>query len=76
MMNPYEIIKRTQTAPLQEEVGKKISTKKAGRPKKPNMGKYLIKMDKILHKKLMNRAEEMGCSRSFIISQALRSHLN
>ena len=77
LVNPFQNINKTQASiPLQEQREGLIIKKKAGRPLRPNMGKYLIKMDKALHRKLADYAEALGTSNSFVISQALRQYFS
>lgn len=71
--NPFQNINQKQASiSLQEHCEQAIVRKKIGRPLRPNMSKYLIKMDKGLHAKLSKYAEELGVSNSFIISKALK----
>lgn len=71
--NPFQNINQKQASiSLQEHCEQAIVRKKIGRPIRPNMGKYLIKMDKGLHTKLSKYAEELGINNSFIISKALK----
>ena len=76
MSNPFGNIDATKSKiPLQKNVNGVIKKKKAGRPKRPNMGRYLIKMDKTLHVQLAQYADEQGLNKSAVISQAVRTFI-
>lgn len=74
MNNPFENLKDRHFDPLQIRDEYVVAKPMRGRPRKPNMKKYMIKMDMSLHKQLVKRAEEKGCSRSCIIAESLRSY--
>lgn len=77
MSNPFvNIDTKKSEIPLQQNVGGVIKQKQAGRPRRPNMGRYLIKMDKTLHAQLVHYANEHGVNKSSVISQAVRTLLN
>lgn len=59
--------------PLQKKVDGKVIKKRAGRPKRPNMERYIIKMDKALHGQLVAFANEQGMNKSAVITQAVRT---
>lgn len=67
---------KSSVAPLQEVRNSVVSKRKRGRPKRDNMKRYTIKMDKFLYEKIMHRAEEIGRSNSFIISEGVRLYFN
>ena len=52
-------------------IGKKVT----GRPKRPNMVKKIIKVDRYLYKRLAKRAEEEDTTIAAIISRALKRDL-
>ncbi len=71
--NPFQNIKNSASRiAIQQEINNTITKKGRGRPPRPNMGKFLIKLDKILHKKIEKKAAMLGTSNSFIIAEALR----
>ena len=45
--------------PLQKNEGGVVRKKKSGRPRRPNMERYIIKMDKSLHARLVHYANSM-----------------
>ena len=59
---------------LQQISGNTVISKKKGRPQRPNMKKYLIKLDTVLNTQVTDEAAKLGTSRSFVISQALRQY--
>ena len=61
--------------PLQKHEGGVVRNKKAGRPRRPNMERYIIKMDKALHAHLVHYANEHGLNKSAVISQAVRAFI-
>lgn len=76
MSNPFgNIDAKKSDIPLQKNVDGIIQKKKAGRPRRPNMGRYLIKMDKTLHAQLTQYANEQGLNKSAVISQAVRTFI-
>ncbi len=76
MKNPFQNIDvKENKISVQKKVGSNIVKKGAGRPKKPNMGKYLIKMDKVLHSELTKYAESIGLNKSAVITTAILQYL-
>lgn len=76
MSNPFgNIDTKKSEIPLQKNVEGVIQKKQAGRPKRPNMARYLIKMDKTLHAQLSEYANEQGLNKSAVISQAVRTFI-
>ena len=76
MNNPFSDIDTNKTrVPLQKNEEGVIRKKKAGRPRRPNMARYLIKMDKTLHAQLAQFAGEYGMNKSAIIAQAVRDFM-
>ena len=74
MSNPFGNIDTDKSKiPLQKNVNGVIQKKKAGRPRRPNMERYLIKMDKALHAQLVEYANSQGMNKSAVISQAVRT---
>lgn len=74
MSNPFGNIDTNKSKiPLQKNVDGVIQKKKAGRPRRPNMERYLIKMDKTLHAQLVEYANSQGMNKSAVISQAVRT---
>jgi len=74
MSNPFGNIDTNKSKiPLQKNVAGVIQKKKAGRPRRPNMERYLIKMDKALHSQLVEYANSQGMNKSAVISQAVRT---
>ena len=61
--------------PLQKNEGEVVRKKKSGRPRRPNMERYIIKMDKSLHARLVHYANEHGLNKSAVISQAVRTFI-
>jgi len=57
--------------PLQKKDGDKITSRRAGRPKKPNMINVLIRMDEGLKKRLDDYAHKYYTGQSAVIAQAL-----
>lgn len=77
MSNPFGNIDTNKSKiPLQKNVDGVIKKKKAGRPRRPNMERYLIKMDKTLHAQLTQYANEQGLNKSAVISQAVRAFIS
>ncbi len=77
MKNPFKNIDtKGNKVPMQKKVGNSIVKKGAGRPVKPNMGKYLIKMDKVLHNKLLMHANSKGLNKSAVITVAVSEYLS
>ena len=64
--------KKDHLAKLQEATQKGITKRRKGRPRRPNMHTYCIKMDKALHAKVTQKAQQLHTTNSFIISYALR----
>ena len=76
MNNPFGNIDTSKTRiPLQKNKDGVVEKKKPGRPRRPNMGCYLIKMDKTLHAQLAQFANEYGINKSAVISQAVRAFI-
>ncbi len=74
--NPFSNIDVSKAkVPLQEKKEGKIIRKKAGRPKRPNMQSYLIKMDKGLHKQISDFAADSEMNKSAVISMAIKDFL-
>ena len=74
MSNPFSNIDTNQSnIPLQKNVNGSIEKKKAGRPNRPNMERYIIKMDKSLHAKLVQYANSQGINKSAVLTQAVRN---
>ena len=67
--------RKKSVAPLQKLENKEIKKQKRGRPRRENMARFSIKMDKILHQKIRLVAKELGTSNSFIISEGARKYL-
>lgn len=61
--------------PLQKKEGGIVQRKKAGRPRRPNMARYLIKMDRALHARLAHYADTHGLNKSAVITQAVHAFL-
>jgi hypothetical protein len=73
MSNPFSNIDTKKShIPLQKNVNGSIEKKKAGRPQRPNMERYIIKMDKSLHAQLIQYANSQGINKSAAITQAVR----
>lgn len=60
---------------LQQDEGKTIEVKKRGRPRRPNMVKKLIKVDKVLYQQLTKLANEQNTSIAHLISVGIRKVL-
>ena len=76
MSNPFSDIDTNKTKiPLQKSVDGIIKKKKAGRPRRPNMGRYIFKMDKSLHAQLVQFSDEHGMNKSAVASQAVRAFI-
>ncbi len=60
---------------MQDVKSDQVNARKRGRPKRDNMQKYTIKMDKILYEKVAQEAAKIGTSNSFIISEGVRLYL-
>jgi hypothetical protein len=76
MSNPFGSIDTKITSiPLQKKIDGVIKRKKAGRPRRPNMERYLIKMDRSLHAQLSRYADENGLNKSAVISQAVHAFI-
>ena len=67
--------KKRKTAPTQERIGSVVVRKKAGRPPKPNMKRYIFKLDFMLQKRLSDYAQKMHMSKSAVVGQALDAFL-
>jgi len=77
MNNPFNNVDtKVSEIPLQKSQGGVIKKKGAGRPRRPNMACYLIRMDKSLHAQLSRYATDMGLNKSAVISQAVRTYIN
>ena len=73
MDNPFGNIDTDKAKiPLQKREEGVVKKKKVGRPKRPNMVPYLIKMDKALHARLVQFAQEYGMNKSAVITKAVR----
>ena len=76
MNNPFgSIDTKKRKISLQKKVDGVIKKKKAGRPRRPNMERYIIKMDKTLHAQLVQYVNEHGLNKSAVISQAVRAFI-
>ncbi len=76
MKNPFKNINiKDNKVPMQKKVGNSIVKKGAGRPAKPNMGKF-IKIDKALHSKLLMHANSKGLNKSAVITVAVSEYLS
>ena len=77
MNNPFvDIDNKKSKIPLQKKVDGLVKKKQAGRPRKPNMKSYLIKMDKIIHSQLAKYANKQGMNKSAVITQAVLNLIN
>ena len=72
MISPFENLNRAPSPNTLKKVGEEVKKSNAGRPPRPNAGKYLITMDRALHKKIKEEAVNLGCSVSFIISEEVK----
>lgn len=71
--NPLlDLDKKKINIPLQEEDGRRIKAKKAGRPPKPNMKRVVIKMDMTLHRSLTQYAQNQGVPVSSVIAISVK----
>ena len=75
--NPlFELDKKRLKVSLQEQDGDKVEAKKRGRPAKPNMVRFVIKMDETLKNNLAQYARTQGVPMSSVISIAIRRLLS
>ena len=58
--------------PRQNDQDTLISKRKAGRPTKPNMKRYDLKLDAGIHAQLLRYAASTFSSKSAVVNQALR----
>lgn len=73
--NPFQNIKvRSSEIAMQQVSDNTVVKKKRGRPARPNMKEYLIKLDIALNEQTVREAERLGTSKSFIIAQGLRMY--
>ena len=68
--------KKHAVAPHQNMVKEVVKKRGPGRPRRDNMKKITIKMDKVLYEKVIVRANKMGTSASFIIGEGTRCYLS
>lgn len=73
----YKNIRKTKkaVAPLQETKKGAVKKRSKGRPTRPNMKRYTIKMDINLHERISIMSEKIGTSISFLINQSVRAYL-
>ena len=75
MKNPFAKINASDAAiKMQEFRENKVLIKGRGRPRRPNMRKYLIKMDVVLQSQVTKKAEYLGYSNSFFIPEAVSNY--
>ena len=67
--------KKNAAAPHQIIVNEVVKKRTAGRPRRDNMRKITIKMDKVLYEKVVAKAQEIGTSASFVIGEGARCYL-
>lgn len=71
-----DLEKKIEATPIQGDKKGKVQKKKAGRKPKPNMGKFIFKMDKIRHKKLKEKAKNLGADKSAIVNMLVQEWLD
>ena len=67
---------KIKRAPTQKGTGGKVAAKKAGRPPKPNMKKYIFKVDELQHAKLVKKAQNIGMNKSAVINMLIHRWLS
>ena len=75
--NPFENINiKAAKIGLQKVTKGAVRKASRGRPPRPNVSNFLIRLDRGLHAKVRSEATKMDCSNSFVISQALRKYFS
>ena len=72
MDHPFKDINEKGSTPLQKSQGRVVARKGSGRPARPNMESFSIRMDKNLHAQLSQDAASMDLSKSAFISRAVQ----